>query len=445
MLNLGLRYEYYTVIQEREGRLFNVQSDPFGPFRGRGESIYAPDRNNFNPRLGLAWDLRGNQKTVLRAGGGVYSSPIIPYFIFDTATIDPRLPFAFNATPLDVPGLAFPLAGAVRQAVDNPNGAVGLGLAPPVVGRRIIEPTMRDNYSMMWNLTLQQQLSRNMVVQVGYIGNHNVKAQNSRTLNLVDPVLRRRPNPSIGEILYVESSGRRNYNAFQMELRGRRTRGLTSDLFYTFSKSLTYGGDDCCTGNNPDVMDFENVAASRGMANTDIRHQLTWALSYEVPGRSLWQGSAANKLVSGWTIQNVTRIRSGRPVNITSGSDVRGSGFAGSQRPNYVGGDIYAANRSPNLWLNRAAFAAPPAGQYGNLGRNIARGLAAYQFDVSFLKNTPIWREHTLQFRAEIFNLPNAPVWDNPVSALNNPNFGRLLTGVAASQRQVQLSLRYHF
>lgn len=445
MLNLGLRYEYYTVIHEREGRLFNVQSDPFGPFRGRGESIYEPDRNNLNPRLGVAWDLSGNQKTVLRAGGGIYSSPIIPYFIFDTATIDPRLPFAYNATPLDAPGLAFPLSGAVRQAVDNPNDAIALGLAPAVVGRRIIDPKMRDNYSIMWNLTIQQQLSNSFVLQLGYVGNNNVKAQNSRTLNLVDPVLRRRPDPAIGEILYVESSGRRNYHSFQVQLRGRQTRGLTSDVFYTFSKSLTYGGDDCCTGNNPDVMDFENVAASRGFANTDIRHQLTWALSYELPGRNLWKGSIANKLVGGWAIQNITRIRSGRPVNITSGSDIRGNGFAGSQRPNYTGGDIYAADKNPNAWLNRAAFAAPAAGQYGNLGRNIARGPAAYQFDVSFLKNTLLWSEHNLQFRAEIFNLPNTPIWDNPVSALNNPNFGRILTGIAASQRQVQLSLRYQF
>ncbi len=445
MLNLGLRYEYYTVIQEREGRLFNVQSSPFGPFRGRGESIYSPDRNNINPRLGLAWDMRGNQKTVLRAGGGIYSSPIIPYFIFDTATIDPKLPFAFNATPLDVPGLSFPLSGAVRQAVDNPNDAVGLGLAPPVVGRRIIDPLMRDNYSIMWNLTIQQQLSRRFVLQLGYVGNHNVRAQNSRTLNMIDPALRRRPDPSIGEILYIESSGRRNYNSFQVQLRGRQIKGLTSDVFYTFGKSLTYGGDDCCTGNNPDVSDFENVAGSRGLANTDIRHQVTWALSYELPGRNLWKGSVAHKLVSGWAIQNVTRLRSGRAVNITNGTDIRGSGFAGSQRPNYIGGDIFAPNRSPNLWLNRAAFAAPPAGQYGNLGRNAARGPSAYVFDVSFIKNTVLWSEHSLQFRAEIFNLPNTPVWENPVSALNNPNFGRILTGIAASQRQVQMSLRYQF
>ena len=445
MLNLGMRYEYYTVIAERDGRLFNVQSSPFGPFRGRGEPIYGPDRNNFNPRLGVAWNVRGNQSTVVRAGGGIYSSPIIPYFIFDTATIDPKLPFAFNATPLDVPGLAFPLSGAVRQAVDLPNDAVRLGLAPAVVGRRIIDPKIRDNYSIMWNLTVQQQLSRNFVLQLGYIANHNVKAQNSQTLNLIDPAVQRRLDPTIGEILYIESSGRRSYNSFQAQLKGRQIKGLTSDLFYTFGKSLTYGGDDCCTGNNPDVSDFGNVAGSRGIANTDIRHQMTWALSYELPGRNLWKGTVGNKLISGWSIQNITRLRSGRVVNILTGTDIRGSGFGGSQRPNYVGGDIYAANRSPNQWLNRAAFAQPPAGTYGNLGRNIARGPAAYIFDLSFLKNTTVWGEHALQFRAEIFNLPNTPVWDNPVNALNNPNFGRLLTGIAASQRQVQMSLRYHF
>ncbi len=443
MLNLGLRYEYYSVIREVAGRLFNIQDGPFGAFRGRGDDIYRPDRNDVNPRLGLAWDVRGSQKTVIRAGGGVYSAPVIPFFIFDTATIDPKLPFAYNATPLDIPGLAFPISGAVKQAVDNPNDAVGLGLAPAIVGRRIIDPAVRNNYTIMWNFTIQQQLSKNFVLQLGYVGNENVKAPNSRTLNLIDPRLGRRSDPSIGEILLIESTGRRSYNSFQASLRGRRVKGLTYDFFYTFGKSLVYGGDDCCTGNNPDVMDFENVAASRGIANTDIRHQATWALSFELPTRSLFQGTFLNRIVSGWAIQNISRLRSGAAVNILSGRDVRGNGWAGSQRPNYAGGNIYVDNKGPDAWFNRNAFAFPANGQYGNLGRNVGRAPSTYQLDLSFIKNTRLFEGHNLQFRAEMFNFPNTPIWNAPINQLTNVNFGRILS--AQPGRQIQLALRYQF
>ena len=130
-------------------------------------------------------------------------------------------------------------------------------------------------------------------------------------------------------------------------------------------------------------------------------------------------------------------------LNILSGRDVRGTGFAGSQRPNYVGGSIYADNRGPDAWFNRNAFAFPANGQYGNVGRNIGLGAAVYQLDLSFIKNTRLFQEQNLQFRAEMFNFPNTPIWNAPVNQLTNVNFGRILN--AQPGRQIQLALRYQF
>lgn len=443
MLNMGLRWEYYTPVEEAAGRLFNIAGDPFGGFRARGAQIYNRDLNNFNPRVGLAWDITGKQKTVLRAGYGIYSSPLQPIFIWDTPTIDPRQPFAFNATPQDIPGLQFPISGSLLQAVRTPDTALQLGLLPSVVGRRIIDPTLRDTYSQQWNLTVQQQLGERFAVQLGYVANNQIRAINTRTVNLIDPVLRRRPDPSIGEILIVEGSGRRNFNSLQAVVRARAARGLTVDAFYTWGKSLVYGGDDCCTGNNNVVQDNENMRDSRGPANTDIRHQLTFSYSYELPIGGWLRGSGWNRLTAGWSIQGITRARTGLPVNVVAGRDVRGNGLAGPQRPDYIGGEIYPAEQTIRNWFNRSAFAFPANGTFGNLGKNAARGPGFQQWDVSLIKNTAITERLRLQFRAEAFNIVNQANFDNPVASLTAPNFGFIQS--AQQPRQVQLSLRLQF
>lgn len=443
MLNLGLRWEYYTPVSEAVGRLFNVRSDPFGEFRPKGERIYSRDLNNFNPRIGLAWDVTGKQRTVVRAGFGVYSSPLVPIFIWDTPTIDPRQPFAFNATRQDIPDLVFPISGKLAQAVANPDNALALGLLPGVVGRRIIDPKLRDTYSNQWNLSIQQSLSRNFVFEASYAGNSNLKAVNTRSVNLVDPVTRQRSNASIGEILIIENSGKRLYDGLQLSLRGRRVSGLTTDVFYTWGHSIVYGGDDCCTGTNNVIQDFDNLKGSRGDGNTDIRHALNLGVSYEFHLERWISGAAWTRIAGGWSIQSITQIRSGNAVNIISGRDIRGNGVGGTQRVNYVGGSIYPADQNIRNWFNKAAFVLPGAGQFGNLGKNTARGPAFAQWDFSIIKNTRILREQSLQFRAEFFDLPNHPNFNDPVNTFVSPNFGQILT--ARAGRQIQFGLRYNF
>ncbi len=443
MLNLGMRWEYYTPVTEAAGRLFNVTGDPFGGFRPKGANIYSRDLNNFNPRIGLAWDVTGKQRTVVRAGFGVYSSPLTPIFIWDTPTIDPRQPFAFNATRQDIPDLAFPISGKLAQAVANPDNALALGLLPPVVGRRIIDPNLRDTYSNQWNVAVQQSLSKNFVFQASYVGNQNLKAVNTRSVNLVDPVTRQRQDPRIGEILIIEDSGKRFYHGLQLSLRGRQVKGLTTDVFYTWGHSVVYGGDDCCTGTNDVIQDFDNIRGSRGDANTDIRQALTFGYSYDLRLDRWTSGGALGRIAGGWSIQGITQIRSGRAINILSGRDIRGNGVGGSQRPNYAGGSLYAANQDIRNWFNKTAFTLPAAGQYGNLGKNAARGPSFAQWDVSVIKNTRIFGEQSIQFRAEFFDLPNRANFGNPVASFVSPNFGQILS--ASPGRQIQLGLRYRF
>jgi len=158
--NLGLRYDYFTPLAEVDGRMVNTGADPLGPFQPTGTALYHSDKNNFQPRAGFAWDIAGNQKTVLRGGFGIYNIALPPFFIWSAATISPLLPTSATYTPVDFPGLSYPLAGTLAAANANPLLAVQLGFAPPVVSRFVIDPNRRDAYTESASLTLQRQLTR---------------------------------------------------------------------------------------------------------------------------------------------------------------------------------------------------------------------------------------------------------------------------------------------
>lgn len=436
MLNLGVRYEYYTPFTEERGRLFNVVSDPFGPWRPSGQAIYNADRNNWNPRLGLAYDLTGRQRTVLRAGMGAYTSPLPPFFIMDQPTVDPRIPFAVNLQRQDMPGLQFPISSQLQDALNDPLRALELGILPTVLGRRVIDPHLRDTYSVQWNVSLQQQVGTNWAAQATYVGNSNVKTNGTRRINLVDPATGQRPHPEIGEVEIIENSGRRNYHALQMTLKKRESHGFSADVFYTWSHTLAYLGEDAA------IQDFANFAGSYGNASSDIRHVVTFNYSYRLPFGRLFKEGIGRMIFDGWGVQGITRYGTGSPITIATGRDIRGDG-TGGQRPNYVGGDLYASNKTIYNWYNRDAFALPVAGSFGNLGAYTARGPSSLNVDLSVIKRIHFKESQEVQFRAEFFSLPNNTIFGNPNSTFTNPTFGRITS--ASGNRQVQLGLRYEF
>lgn len=440
-LNLGLRYEYYQPFRGY-GVLFNVQGDQFGPFAPAGAEIYKKDLNNFQPRIGFAWDATGKQSTVIRGGAGIYNSPLAPWGLWNMATIDPALPFGSTYTRTDIPDLAYPISGRLRLAVEAPELAARLGLLPPTVSRRTVDTNLRDTYNILANLTIEQRLSANWKLQTNFVTSNTRKSYMTRTLNFPDPSLGgSRPVPSIGDINVTENAGRRDYNALQVSVLGRSWRGLTTDVHYTWGHTLIYGNDDCCSGGGDIIQDQDNVAGSRGNSNSDVRHQLTFSYSYEFPFSS--HNKSVNEVIGGWAIQGITKIRSGLPINILSGRDTRGNSYAATQRPNVVKASIYPATQTIYQWLDRTAFAFPAQGQFGNAGFNIGRGPNSYNFDISIQKRFQIREHEELQFRTDLFNAFNHANFGIPVNTLTNPNFGVIQT--AADPRVIQLSLRFLF
>jgi outer membrane receptor protein involved in Fe transport len=440
-LNLSLRYDYFSPLNATDGRMRTTGDDPFGPFLPKGTPLWKPDKNNFQPRVGFAWDTNGKQKTVVRGGLGVYNAPVAPFFLWNSATIDSLLPASATYTPTDVPALAYPLSGALLAAYQNPFTAVASGFAPAVVSRAVSDRNRRDPYTITTSLTIERQLTKNLALEVTGIGTRTLKSPNGHTLNLINPATKVRLVPSIGEITLSENSARRNYNALQVAVHKRFTKGLAVNANYTWSRLIAYGGEDSF-GSSP-VQDPDNIAGSRGRSSADLRHLFLFDAAWDLPTFAFAQRGIGKAVLGGWTLSSITQLRSGRPINLLTGRDNRGDGFPSTQRPNYVGGSIYAAQQSILQWFNPAAFTNPPAGAFGNVGRNTASGPIFERVDISLAKGWQIAEKHTVSFRAEAFNIQNRANFSNPDSNINSPTFGRITA--ADTSRQLQFSVRYQF
>jgi outer membrane receptor protein involved in Fe transport len=440
-LNLGLRYDYFSPLEATDGRMRTTGDDPFGPFLPKGTPLWKPDRNNFQPRIGFAWDINGKQKTVVRGGVGIYNVAVAPFFLWNSATIDPLLPASATYTPNDVPTLAYPLGGALLAAYNNPFTAVALGFAPPIVSRFVSDRNRRDPYTISTSLTIERQLAENLALEITGIGTRTLKSPNGHTLNLLDPATRARVVPAIGEITLSENSARRNYNALQAALRKRFAAGLALNANYTWSQLINYGGEDSF-GSGP-VQDPNNIAGSRGRSSADLRHLFLFDAAWDMPAFAFSRRGIGKAVLGGWTLSSIMQIRSGRPINFVTGRDNRGDGLPATQRPNYLGGAIYAENQSIRQWFNPAAFANPQAGAFGSVGRNTASGPTFTRVDIALAKSWQLTEKNTISFRAEAFNIENRANFSNPDSNINSPTFGRITA--ADTPRQLQFSLRYLF
>jgi hypothetical protein len=238
-----------------------------------------------------------------------------------------------------------------------------------------------------------------------------------------------------------ENSARRNYNGLQIAVRKRFAAGLSFNANYTWSQLINYGGEDSFPSSP--VQDPDNIAGSRGRSSADLRHLFLFDAAWDLPSPGIARAGVGKAVLGGWTLSTITQVRSGRPINFTTGRDNRGNGFPSTQRPNYLGGSIYAANQSILQWFNPVAFANPAAGTFGNFGRNVGTGPNFAGVDISLAKSWQIAEKHAVSFRAEAFNIQNRANFSNPDSNINSPTFGRITA--AGTGRELQFSVRYRF
>jgi hypothetical protein len=470
-LNLGLRYQVSTVSRERDGLLQNFDLNTL-TVTPRGQKIYNADTNNWGPRVGFAFDVFGNQKTVLRGGYGIFYNRELPASFgspqvnsFPSTSISVLDLFGLgNLCPTPPASLAYPI---------NPSVFAGCGVST----RMAIERDLKTAEAQQWSLNVQQDL-RVGVLQVGYVGNHvthlltdgvvsprNLNRADQDTLGLGFLGLYFRRLPQFGDIFLVGSYPSSNYNAMQVTFKRNISHGLRFNFNYTWSHTI-----DDVVGFFKDYQDEFNTAGERASSDQDVRHNFVFDASYEFPSARKYFGDSVPRWIGdGWQVSTISQFRTGLPVNVNRKGGVFG-GF--SLRPNIVPGvDPYAPNTStcpgfsiPNCQFNAAAFSDPGGFIPGNTPRNYLRGPGFAQVDFSIMKNTPLWENTSLQLRMDIFNLfnrtnfadPSGGLLVDPTSNSLSPTafFGRSVSTVGnqlggllgfGGPRQIQLSARFNF
>jgi len=479
-LNYGLRYELNTVLNEAHGRLSSFRPQNFTTFLDPRDpniqndlpalqasgvvtqhqvgDIYDPDHNNFASRLGVAWDIFGNGKTVLRSGYGVFYETIIGNIPGNVMLNPPFLPDFFNAFP------GWP---------DNPaNPDVFAPSGFPVL--TVTQQKLRTPYAQHYNLVLQQQLPGRSIFEIAYVGTEGTKLPRFRQINqafitqaqidaltpdvrtrmeimgipdvVIDnvilpagiaaiPNIARAPFFGYAQLFQAEDTISSNYNSLQAKFDKQFSHGFSTLLSYTWSHSIDGASVFFGSGANATTIfpqDNYNLPAERGNSDFDIRHRLSWSFLYQLP-------SAHNVklLTNGWQFGGILSLQTGQPFSVLSGQDNSSTGL-GNDRPDVVG-DPNSGPHSVQRWFNTAVFVQNAPLTFGNAGRNIVVGPGFHNFDFSVLKDTRITERINAQFRAEFFNITNHPNFALPANILAAPNFGTLFQTPDAAQNNVGL------
>ncbi|MDQ2746124.1 MAG: carboxypeptidase regulatory-like domain-containing protein, partial [Acidobacteriota bacterium] len=436
-LSLGLRYEIDTPLVDTGNRLASLIPGVGNFVVGSPElpRLHKLDKNNFAPRVGAAYSLTKDGKTVVRGGGGIFYDNGVLQDRFGTARTN--APFAI--TNIDNNPAPFPTTGSATTFTR----LLGSGAA---TGAASIATDFRTPYALQYNVSFQREIYANTLAEIAYVGRRGLNL--SRQVNINQIVAANSPQaqfspvgsrPFAGtntpaaarfanDIVQQQSSARSNYNSLQIKVERRFSKGTSFLLAYTFSKSL----DDASgigTGSDDRPQDSYNTKAQRAVSNFDIPHRFVFSATYALPfGKNQKFFSDAPKafryLISDFQLNTITTLQSGQPFTVTVGSFDALTGIS-NRRPNLIGDPFQ--NAPAGFAFNPTAFAAPPAGLLGNAGRNIIRGGKYYNADVAVLRNfaLPFLGEgKNLQFRAEFFNIFNNVNFTAPVTSLSSAAFG---------------------
>lgn len=471
-LNLGLRYEYDTwpvdsrnqltifyppagkfVVAHKHGEgpdlaaqpLASLAWDLFGNLMTTAESVNLPnrtlrfpDKNNWAPRLGLAYRPPFLKNTVFRMGYGVYYELMNGNNYSNiTATSVPWIISQGVSNTLPVPTL------------DNHNLFAPFnapGAASPNIQPITYNPRSRVPYVQEWNVAIQRQLGRSTSVEVAYVGNKGTKLETNIPFNRpvpgpgdVDP---RRPFPNLTEGFEVADIANSVYHSLQVKVERQYSDGLSLIAAYTLAKSIDDSSSDFGSG----YQDEYNLRLERAVSNFDYRQRVSVGYIYDLPfgtGKGLTPSNRALRYaVSGWEASGIVTLQSGSPFTITSGHDMANTG-SGSQRPDRIASGRLN-NPTIDEWFDTSAFVLNAPYTFGNSGRNIlyTDGLAVW--DASLLRNFSIREGMRLQLRGEFFNALNHADFGTPVRTLSSGNFGKVF-GTRNDPRIGQVALKFIF
>jgi Carboxypeptidase regulatory-like domain len=434
-LELGLRYAWNMTPKEMQDRFvtFDLANAELVPV----SQPYAQNNKNFQPRVGFAWDLSHDGKTVLRAGYGYQVDQPITGVV---TGLNSNPPFA---VPISV-GTATPLTNL--GALYDPNNATNLGPG-------LVNPDFKNGNVQSWNLNVQRQLTRTTGIMVGYFGSKGTHLEIDRNINqfatlgvassrpftAISASSQFLPGKSLANSLTMrDSNGNSNYNALWVTANQHVTHGLQFNASYTYSHSID---ENSRTDQGVIVQDSTNILNSRGSSDFDVRHRFVANAIYDLP----FQG---NRLVSGWELAPILTFQTGNPFNVViSSAGITGAGS--TVRPNLIG-PVHITG-DPAQWIsNPSATFAAPVNALGNLGRNAIYGPGFSNVDLALIKNTKITERVSAQFRVDTFDIFNHPNFGQPSTTFPSSSFSsitstRFPVADSGSSRQLQLALKLQF
>jgi Carboxypeptidase regulatory-like domain/TonB dependent receptor-like, beta-barrel/TonB-dependent Receptor Plug Domain len=453
-LNLGLRYEYGAPWKEKSGQeglldpttgLITYHKLPANiPPALKGlyntkeglipAGIIQPDKNNFAPRIGLAWRPFG-EKTVIRAGFGVFYDNVNLNELQFTRLV---APFYANFTLIN---------SRPRPDIFVDNLFPGLNEIARFPAPFSVDPNNRTPYVLEYNLNIQRQLGRNWVLEIGYSGSNSHKLWKRFNQNQAEfdptgtiPLQNRLPFPQFDAgILTSANDANGHYDGGFVKVEKRYSNGLFLLSSYTFSKSIDNNSGEVEAN---DTRDRHNKRLDRSRSRFDQRHRFGASFGYELPfgpgKRLLDVKGVAGFLTGGWNIQGIMSLTSGFPFSVTA-ANVHNTGSFIPQYANRVG-DGKLENPTPTRWFDLSAFTQPALGTQGNAPRNVLDGPSYKNFDFSVTKNNRLTERVNLQFRAEFFNIANHPNFGLPNGNISNVARGTIIS--VADGRDIQLGLK---
>jgi outer membrane receptor protein involved in Fe transport len=404
---------------------------------------------NFGPRLGFAWDVFGDGRTALRGAYGIF------FDSFNAIATNSQANQAPFGTVITVFGSATNSFADPWQGTVNPFPAEK---NPPANARFFDYSThflnaadFRNPYIQSWNLTLERELIGGFIMRGAYAASKGTKLMTLREINAAvyapgattGTTNQRRPfGPGLGQTTLVEPVGNSTYHSFQWTVERRFSKGYSLLANYQFSKSIDDTSANKGTGQvrtNPN-----NQAFDKGLSDFHRAHAFTFSALWDLPVK--FQNRAANFAIGGWSLNAISTLYAGQPINITSGVDNARTG-TGGQRADLSGDARLSTDRPRNdlvtEWLRRAAFSPNTIGTFGNHGRNVFFGPGLANVDLGLGKTFRANERFGATFRFEAFNALNRVNLGNPTTAQNNGNFMRI-TG-AGDPRILQLALRLAF
>ncbi|MEP7337156.1 MAG: TonB-dependent receptor, partial [Acidobacteriota bacterium] len=480
-LNLGLRHDYFGDVSEREGRLSSIVFGQGNNFRERLASasltrvdrLYTPQKTNFSPRIGLAFDPFGDGKSAIRAGFSLAYQPQHGQSISGARALPPDAlqgvvqPSNKIGTRI-LYGIPVPFNSDFARGL-NPQGGVNTPAGQAAIRPTgfVVNPTIKTQYSESWFLNLQREVRNGWIVEAGYNGTRGVNLERIDDVNrfagdLLDGK-EDRINPNFSTLLYVTNGVDSIYHAATLEVRRNLSKQFSLQANYRWSKWLDTSSDTS-TGQFADnsepgkgAQDIDCLRCERSRSLFDIPHrfsaQLMWTPAWTKGNK--WISQAVN----GWQVATILTEQSGRPFSVwngaasTAGGDYNRDGGGGA-----VGGGFYDRPNAPaagaiNTSFDKhaflaglfpaSAFPAPTTGTSGTLGRNTFRGPNYATVDVSLARSFKVLEGKQIQLRLEAFNALNNVNLYLPNADMSLGNFGKSTQAFEA--RTLQIGARFIF